>query len=298
MAMTADLRIGTCGYSFPDWRGVVYPAGVKPSMYLVYYARSLGFNAVEIDSSFYRMPSVPLFESLLQKTPPGFLFTVKAHRSMTHEVWRTMQQALPGRPSYPNIASGLKDAAELGPVFQEFRTAACVLRNAGRLGTVVLQYPPWFKDTPRNRDFLLLTKDLLPDLSLSIEFRDRTWHEGDALGFLEREQLGYVAVDEPQLRDLLPLLPAVTSNVGYLRLHGRNPNWFGASREQRYDYLYSRQELEQMRPAINHMVRHTRLMFVMTNNCHRGQAVKNAKDIQTMLLFPISNDDSSANLST
>jgi uncharacterized protein YecE (DUF72 family) len=78
MAMTADLRIGTCGYSFPDWRGILYPAGVKPSMYLVYYARSLGFNAVEIDSSFYRMPSVPLFESILQKTPPGFLFTIKA----------------------------------------------------------------------------------------------------------------------------------------------------------------------------------------------------------------------------
>jgi len=67
-------------------------------MYLVYYARNLGFNAVEIDSSFYRMPSVPMFESLLPKTPPGFLFTVKAHCSMTHEVWCTMQQALPDAP--------------------------------------------------------------------------------------------------------------------------------------------------------------------------------------------------------
>lgn len=298
MAMTADLRIGTCGYSFADWKGVVYPAGITPSMYLVYYARSLGFNAVEIDSSFYRMPSVPLFESLLQKTPPGFLFTVKAHRSMTHDVWHTMRPAVSGRPAYPDIASGLRSAAELEPTFQQFRTAASVLQSAARLGTVVLQYPPWFKDTPRNRDFLLLTKDLLPDIPLSIEFRDQTWHEGDALAFLEREQLGYVAVDEPHVPGLLPLIPAVTTDVGYLRLHGRNPNWFGASREERYDYLYSPRELEQMRPAIDHMVHQARLMFVMTNNCHRGQAVKNAKDLRTMLLFPASSEDSSANLDT
>ena len=84
---------------------------------------------------------------------------------------------------------------------------------------------------------------MLPRLPLSIEFRDRSWHNGDALTFLRREHLGYVAVDEPQLRNLLPLVPAVTSDIAYLRLHGRNPNWFGASREERYDYLYSKEEL-------------------------------------------------------
>jgi uncharacterized protein YecE (DUF72 family) len=283
--MTADLRIGTCGYSFPDWKGPVYPPALRPSMYLVYYARSLGFTAVEIDSSFYRMPTVPLVEALMQKTAPGFLFTLKAYRGMTHDIWQAMKPAGGGHPAFPDVSSGLKTADMLSPLFQEFHTAALALQKAGRLGTVVLQYPPWFKDTPRDRDFLLMTKELLPGLPLSIEFRDETWHQGDALSFLEQATLGYVAVDEPQLRNLIPLVPAVTSDIAYLRLHGRNPKWFGASREERYDYLYSTTELEEMRPSIDHMARRARLMFVMTNNCHRGQAVQNAKDLQQMLLF-------------
>ena len=287
--MNADIRIGTCGYSFPDWKGVVYPPNVRPSLYLVYYARTLGFNAVELDSSFYHMPTIPLIEALLQKTPPGFLFTVKAHRSMTHDIWNAMKPANPGRPAFPELASGLKNAALLAPAFTEFWEAMLPMADAGRLGTVVLQYPPWFRDTPENRRFLLMTRDLLPHLSLSIEFRDQSWHKEDTLAFLRQEHLGYVAVDEPQLRNLLPLVPAVTSDVAYLRLHGRNPNWFGASKETRYDYLYSKEELEQMLPSIRTMAASALLMFIMTNNCHRGQAVQNARDLQSMMLFPEQN---------
>jgi uncharacterized protein YecE (DUF72 family) len=287
--MNADIHIGTCGYSFPDWKDVVYPPNVRPSLYLVYYARTLGFNAVELDSSFYHMPTISLIEALMQKTPPGFLFTVKAHRSMTHDVWNAMKPANPGRPAFPELASGLKNTALLAPAFTEFWEAVIPMADAGRLGTVVLQYPPWFRDTPEDRRFLLMTRDLLPRLSLSIEFRDRSWHNRDALTFLRQEHLGYVAVDEPQLRNLLPLVPAVTSDVAYLRLHGRNPNWFGASKEERYDYLYSKEELEQMLPSIRTMAASAPLMFIMTNNCHRGQAVQNARDLQAMLLFPAQN---------
>jgi uncharacterized protein YecE (DUF72 family) len=134
-----------------------------------------------------------------------------------------------------------------------------------------------------------MTRDLLPRLSLSIEFRDQSWHKEDTLAFLRQEHLGYIAVDEPQLRNLLPLVPAVTSDVAYLRLHGRNPNWFGASKETRYDYLYSKEELEQMLPSIRTMAASAPLMFIMTNNCHRGQAVQNARDLQAMVLFPEQN---------
>ena len=287
--MNAEIRIGTCGYSFPDWKGTIYPPNLRPSLYLVYYARTLSFNAVELDSSFYHMPTIPLIETLIQKTQPGFLFTVKAHRSMTHEVWNVTKPAAPGRPAFPDLASGLKDAALLVPAFTAFWEAVTPMADAGRLGTVVLQYPPWFRDTPENRRFLLTTRDLLPRLPLSIEFRDRSWHNEDALTFLRREHLGYVAVDEPQLRNLLPLVPVVTSDVAYLRLHGRNPNWFGTSREERYDYLYSRGELEKMLPAIRTMATQAPLMFIMTNNCHRGQAVQNARALQAMLLFPEQN---------
>jgi uncharacterized protein YecE (DUF72 family) len=287
--MNAEIRIGTCGYSFPDWKGIIYPPNLRPSLYLVHYARTLGFNAVELDSSFYHMPTISLIEALMQKTQPGFLFTVKAHRSMTHEVWNVTKPAAPGRPVFPDLASGLKNAALLAPAFMEFWEAVTPMADAGRLGTVVLQYPPWFGDTPENRRFLLTTRDMLPRLPLSIEFRDRSWHNGDTLTFLQQEHLGYVAVDEPQLRNLLPLVPAVTSDVAYLRLHGRNPNWFGASRGERYDYLYSKEELEQMLPSIRTMAASAPLMFIMTNNCHRGQAVQNARDLQAMLLFPEQN---------
>jgi uncharacterized protein YecE (DUF72 family) len=284
--MSADMRIGTCGYSFPDWKGTVYPPNLRPSLYLVHYARTLGFSAVELDSSFYHMPSVPLMEALMQKMQPGFLFTVKAHRTMTHEVWKATRPAAPGCPAFPDVSSGLKSATELATVFQAFWEAVAPMSEMGRLGAVVLQYPPWFRDTPENRKFLLMTRGLLPRLPLSIEFRDRSWHEGNALTFLQQEHLGYVAVDEPRLRNLLPLIPAVTSDVAYLRLHGRNPNWFGASREERYDYLYSHEELEELLPMIHTMALKAPLMFVMANNCHRGQAVRNAKDLQSMLLFP------------
>jgi uncharacterized protein YecE (DUF72 family) len=284
--MSTDVRIGTCGYSFPDWKGTVYPANLRPSLYLVHYARTLGFNAVELDSSFYHMPTAALLEALMQKTEPGFLFAIKGHRSMTHDVWKATQPAAPGRPAFPDLASGLKNVTELAPAFQAFWEAVTPMHAMGRLGTIVLQYPPWFRNTPENRRFLLTTRELLPRLPLSIEFRDRSWHEDDALAFLRNERLGYVAVDEPPLRSLLPLVPAVTSDVAYLRLHGRNRNWFGASREERYDYLYSREELEELLPAIRTMEARAPLMFIMTNNCHRGQAVRNAKDLQSMLLFP------------
>lgn len=287
--MNTDLRIGTCGYSFPDWKDTVYPHGLRPSLYLVYYARTLGFNAVELDSSFYHMPTISLVQALIQKTPPGFLFTVKAHRSMTHEVWNAMRPTAPGHAPFPDLAKGLKSPSQLAPAFVAFWEAIAPMADAGRLGTVVLQYPPWFRDTPENRTFLLTTRDLLVGLPLSIEFRDMTWHTEDALTFLRTEHLGYVAVDEPQLRNLLPLTPAVTSDVAYLRLHGRNPNWFGASREERYDYLYSKEELEQILPSIRTMAASAPLMFVMTNNCHRGQAVQNARDLKSMLLFPEQN---------
>jgi uncharacterized protein YecE (DUF72 family) len=101
----------------------------------------------------------------------------------------------------------------------------------------------------------------------------KIWHNRDALTFLRQEHLGYVAVDEPQLCNLLPLVPAVTSDVVYLRLHRRNPNWFGASREERYDYLYSKEDLEQMLPSIRTMVASAPLMFIKTNTCHWDQAV-------------------------
>jgi uncharacterized protein YecE (DUF72 family) len=208
---------------------------------------------------------------------------------MTHDVWNAMKPANPGRPAFPELASGLKNAAFLAPAFTEFWEAVIPMADAGRLGTVVLQYPPWFRDTPENRRFLLMTRDLLPRLSLSIEFRDQSWHKEDTLAFLRQEHLGYIAVDEPQLRNLLPLVPAVTSDVAYLRLHGRNPNWFGASKETRYDYLYSKEELEQMLPSIRTMAASAPLMFIMTNNCHRGQAVQNARDLQAMVLFPEQN---------
>jgi len=287
--MKTDIRIGTCGYSFPDWNGVVYPPSLRPSLYLIYYAHSLGFNAVELDSSFYHMPTIPLIQTLIQKTPPGFLFTIKAHRSMTHEVWNAMKSTAPGRPPFPDLSQGLKPTSQLAPAFTAFWEAVTPMTDAGKLGTVVLQYPPWFRDTPENRRFLLTTRDLLVGLPLSIEFRDLTWHNEDAFAFLKREHLGYVAVDEPQLHNLLPLVPAVTSNVAYLRLHGRNPHWFGASREERYDYLYSKKELEQMLPSIRTMAASAPLMFIMTNNCHRGQAVQNAHDLRSMMLFPEQN---------
>lgn len=263
------LRIGTSGFSFEDWKGVVYPAGLPSSRMFDYYQRELGLDACELNFTFYRQPSAAGMGSLVRRALPGFLFTVKCHRTMTHELW--------------DEEGRLRSRRE---PFDEFRRGVAPLARSGMLGCILAQYPMRFRPSEEALEHIRLTKEWLGGLPLAVEFRHVDWCREEALDFLRSLGVGYCAVDEPRLPGLMPFVPAATSDVGYVRLHGRNRNWFRASREERYDYKYSDPELGELVPGIRAVEASTRVTFVFFNNCHAGSAALNALRLKELLGLP------------
>lgn len=257
------ILVGTSGFSYSDWRGVFYPDSVKPGNMLSYYA--MHFPLVELDFSYYQMPNHKTIAGMERKTPDDFIFCVKAHRSMTHEFSRN--------PELDREA------------FRTFRTAMEPLQQNGKLGCILFQFPWGFKNTPENIHYLRFVRDEFPDSELVIEFRNADWIRADVITFLKKESLGFCCVDEPDLKGLLPKVVGATSKLGYLRFHGRNKEkwWKNTQPWERYNYLYSRKELEEWQPKILKLSSATQRSFVLFNNCHAGQAVINARMLQELL---------------
>ncbi len=287
----AEIYLGTCGYAFADWRGPVYPQHLAASRYLQYYVEHLGFRTVELDFSFYRLPSARQMAALAAQVPSGFLFTVKAYRGLTHEIWRETAAVRPGqRVPFPRLESGIRPMEELAPVAKIFTDALAPLAAAGKLGAVVLQMPPWFDDREQHRAYLAAIRTSLPS-PLLVEFRHKSWDSEETVPFLERLGLGIVAADEPVLGTLMPFRPAVAGTTGCLRLHGRNAAWFGSRGNDRYNYAYARAELQQLLPGIRAMAARSAQLFVMANNCHKGQAVQTAQELAGLLGIPPKRQD-------
>lgn len=257
------ILVGTSGFSYQDWRGVFYPPDFPERDMLAYYSRH--FPVVELDFTYYRMPSPRTMASLERKTPPGFTFCVKAYREMTHE-----------RP---------QDRAELRSLCRQFASALDPLRAAGKLGCVLVQFPWSFGPSPENRALVEDLPELLPGLELVVEFRNSQWISDETREALTRARLGFCAVDEPRLKGLMPPLTWVTSPVAYVRFHGRNARkwWKHEHPWERYDYLYSEEELKSWVPRIRQMAEQAERTYVLFNNCHAGQAAKNASMMQLLL---------------
>ncbi|MEE9488461.1 MAG: DUF72 domain-containing protein [Candidatus Brocadiales bacterium] len=261
------IKLGTSGFSFDDWRGVVYPPKIKKQDMLRYYERELGFRCLEINSTYYTLPSQKSMEGMLGKISPGFEFTVKAFRGMTHEIWEKDRKTL----------------IDNREVFEKFLFSMAPLSESGSLACVLAQFPPWFRPNNVTLDYLKKFGERLEGIPVVVEFRNHAWHDDRTLEFLRRNSLGYCVVDEPRLPRLMPFNPRVTSSVGYFRLHGRNPNWFNVPTSVRYDYLYSEAELKEFLDAIHALEALTDSTFVFFNNCHAGSAVRNALMLREML---------------
>ncbi len=265
--MASQVFVGTSGFSFDDWVGPVYPGPLPKSQWLTFYEQSLGFNAVEVNYTYYQMPSVRTMQGLVRKTSDAFRFTVKTHRRMTHDILQ------PGR-------SILDDAA----AFKEFRDGLRPMLDAGRLGCVLAQFPYTFTDTPETRSYLESVIDRLGDLGLVVEFRHRSWVTGEIVARLRRRQVGWCVVDEPQLSRLMPWTGEVTSENAYVRFHGRNAaQWFGTSTTDRYHYLYSEAELGDLAGKVADLTKSAKSLYVFFNNCHAGSAAKNARQFRDLL---------------
>ncbi len=257
------LHIGTCGFSYRDWVGPFYPAGIKSLDMLPFYAER--FGCVEIDSTYYAIPRPQLFESMDRRTPKAFVFTVKAPGSITH---------LPAAQE-PTV----DDAAA-------FRACLEPIHAAGKLGAVLAQFPHSFRPTPDAYRRLEWLRAQWPDIDLVAEFRHALWQADATLGTLRELGIGWCNVDEPKFSSLMRPGSEVTSAVGYIRLHGRNyGKWWRQERaaHERYDYLYSAQELTEWLPRVAAVDEQAQQTFIFFNNHHLGKAATNATQLAEML---------------
>jgi len=253
-----DILVATSGYSYDDWREVFYPEGLPKADFLRYYA--LFFPFVELNFSYYAMPKARNLAAMAARTPEGFLFSLKAHSSLTHEVgpgWRTQAA--------------------------DFARAAAALAEPGRLAAVRVQLPYRFHHTPDNRAYLAALLDALAPLPLVVEFRNDEWRGERVYDELERRGVGAAMVDRPELPGLPSVDERVTGGLGYLRYHGRNAEaWWTGDATSRYDYLYSTEELAATAPRLRRMAKAATLL-VAFNNHARGNAVRNARELKALL---------------
>jgi uncharacterized protein YecE (DUF72 family) len=252
------IHIGTSGYSFQDWKGTFYPIKITSGEMLNFYAQH--FKVVEINSTYYAIPQPHVFERMVEKTPPDFQFTVKANSAMTHE--RTDNKS----------------------VFDQFEAAIQPLVEADKFKGVLAQFPWSFKNTQDNRRYLRLCRERLANYPLIVEFRHISWISEPLFGFLRELGISYCAVDEPNLPGLVPPRVEATTDLGYVRFHGRNAKtWWGGDASERYNYLYTEQQLKEWTPKIKQLSASTQETYVLFNNCHAGYAARNAKTMQSIL---------------
>ena len=253
-----EILIGTSGFSFDNWVGVVYPAGMKKHEMLPYYERSLGFRALEVNYTYYSMPSVKTMESFAKRTSREFSFVVKAHKSMTHEKTDNVKELC------------MRFKAGIEPL-------------NGNMKALLFQFPYMFVPGDENIGYLQSLREEFDGYKPVVEFRNAKWSDDRYLEMLKELSFGYCIVDEPKLKGLLPFSPHLTSDTGYFRFHGRNTSWFKEPLEVRYDYLYSEKELRQFVVPIRDIARRASTTYVFFNNCHAGKAVKNALMMIEML---------------
>ncbi|HNS31527.1 MAG TPA: DUF72 domain-containing protein [bacterium] len=266
------IKIGTSGFSFPDWKGIIYPARLPPREMLYYYAGELKFDAVEINSTYYSIPKPENMEAMVKKTPDKFEFAVKAYKGMTHDPFDDRLEEQPSQEDIENY-------------FRLFREAVEPFRESNKLGAILLQFPVFFRPSSVSRQYLLKSKEMLGDLPVVIEFRNNAWAKRETFAFMKDNGLAYCAVDEPKLPRLMPFINEVTSGIGYMRFHGRNPNWFNAPVSERYNYLYTNAELEEFIHEANKMNEFAEKTYIFFNNCHGGSAARNATTFRKMLGF-------------
>lgn len=278
------ILVGTCNWS--DFERF-YPRGLKPNERLGYYSRY--FSMVEIDSTFYALMPPSNFELWAARTPDDFKFDVKAFRTLTRH-----------GAAYQPDATHEGESRSLDPTEQEilsFKESIEPLRAAGKLRALLFQFPPWMKESPRNREYLEQVREYFPHDLVSVEFRHRSWLDpgvrADTFKQLRDLGMAYVVVDQPQLGSgSIPSIVEVTSpKLATVRFHGRNyQTWYkkGAkSSTERFNYLYSPDELATWIPKIREMAAETEEVHLLMNNNRGNYAIVNARDAMKLLGQPV-----------
>lgn len=256
------IYVGTCGFSYKDWIGPFYPGTIRSQEMLRYYAQC--FPAVEIDSSYYGVPTPQTIERMNRSTPPEFRFCFKAPATVTHP---------------PDVST-----ARVHPDAALFVQSISLLKESGKLGCALLQFPNSFRKTPPAEEYLRLAVESLQPLPLVAEFRNREWQDAHTHRLLTELRVGWCNVDMPRYDTLLAPSSDVTSSVGYVRFHGRNAaNWWTGTNVTRYDYAYSPEELEPWTNRVAEIADAAETTFAFFNNHARGNAARNAEQFIELL---------------
>jgi uncharacterized protein YecE (DUF72 family) len=293
-----EILVGTCSWTDRTLieSNRFYPSRAHSAeARLRYYASE--FPIVEVDSSYYALPNEKTSRLWVERTGDKFIFDVKAFRLFTHHP--AQRRALPGDieealPSQLKTKTNiyLRDLPEelLNELWKRFENAVLPLDNAGKLGVVLLQFPPWFLPGNEQREHILSCQEKLPQYRVAVEFRHNSWvnekNKERTMAFLRDNNLPYVCVDQPQgFESSLPPIAEATSDIGLVRFHGRNNEMWekkGVTVTERFNYLYSEEELQEWIPKVEELASNTRQLHVLFNNCYEDSAVSNAAQMRWM----------------
>jgi uncharacterized protein YecE (DUF72 family) len=308
--------VGICAWADPaliESRAFYPRKSMSAEARLRFYAGV--FDVVEVNASYYAIPDVLTVRRWVERTPPGFVFHVKAWSLMTGHNPRPqtlpaeVQAALPARTRRSPRGEILADdvpAEGLDAAFRLFRASLRPLEEAGKLGYVLFQFAPWVHCSPARLDYLASLPERLPGWTVAAEFRHRSWfpdHADDTLRTLRAARLAHVITDAPGVAGVMPHVTAVTAPTSVMRLHGRNAEGFlrqlrgeEPSVREKYDYLYSAPELAALVPEICGLAEESEEVFVSFNNNNRDYPVRNALALKRLLGQRTGDESSSRDL--
>ncbi len=279
--MAAAIRIGTCSWADESLTKYFYPPPVKGAEErLRYYAER--FDVVEANSTYYRLPDREMVQKWADRTPDGFVMHVKAFGVMTRHPVKVEQLPTDLREDAPRDERGRVDRPPRefrAEVFRRFHDALVPLRKTGKLGAILMQFPPYVVPKPASLDYLEWAHEQLGGDEMLVEFRHASWlddeHRAETLAFLERNHMTYVIVDAPRsdARNVLPTVVATTSPTAYVRFHGRNAETWNkrtGSAAERFDYLYSEDELREWVEPLSELAGRSEVVYAMFNNNGRS----------------------------
>jgi uncharacterized protein YecE (DUF72 family) len=294
---TSDLRIGTSGWNYPSgrgtWNGIFYPPSRGRSKgfdELAFYAEH--FNTVEVNSTFYGQPRAEVCRGWAQRTPAGFEFSIKLYQKFTHP--KMFKEAfVRGIPSGEGGQALLDELARPNESdLDAFRSGIEPLAASGKLGALLAQFPPSFKDSPASRDYLQWLLQAFQDYRVAVELRHSSWSDavGDTLALLNPFGSAWVQIDEPKFRLSIKqnFLPNV-EGLYYMRLHGRNAKewWTHEKAEDRYNYLYTEPEVSEFVETLDAARQLVKKLYLYTNNHFSAKSVANAAMIKKQLGEPL-----------
>ncbi len=280
------IRIGTAGWSYKDWDGILYPPEVTRKRIHPVEFLARFFDVIEINTSFYghiRPELGRLWSRKAAAVNPNFLFTAKLHRSFTHSPLAVMEPT---------------SAASIRPNDQDERLAReglDSLAGEGKLGALLIQFPVSFKNTSLNREYLEQLLRQFIEYPRVVEVRHESWNQPETIAEFMRQKVGFCNIDQPLLGRSLGPTEYVTSGVGYVRLHGRNyEHWFESgfdsgsdsdnrNRDDRYNYLYKPAELEKWKEKIKVIAHRAESTYVIANNHFQAKAAVNALELRHLL---------------